>query len=52
VGVTAIRLLHDLVDDELRVTSDVEPLDPKLGGNVQAVDEVIIFRHIVYCTEV
>jgi hypothetical protein len=32
-GVAAIRLPHDLVDDELRVAVDVKPLDPDLGGD-------------------
>jgi hypothetical protein len=42
---------HDLVDNELRVATDVEPLDPDLGGDVQAIDESLIFRHIVCCVE-
>jgi hypothetical protein len=33
-GVMAIRLPHDLVDNELRVTADVKPLDLELGSNV------------------
>jgi hypothetical protein len=28
LGVMAARLLHYLIDDELRVSSDVEALDP------------------------
>jgi hypothetical protein len=52
VGVTLIRLPHDLVADELRVTVDVKPLDLKLSGNVLAVNEVLIFCHIVCCTEI
>jgi hypothetical protein len=51
-GVTAIRFPHDLVDDELRVLADVEPLNPKHDGNAQAVDEGLIFYHIVGCTEI
>jgi hypothetical protein len=42
VGVMTVRLPHDLVDDELRVTTDVKPLDPKLDGDAQAVDEGLI----------
>jgi hypothetical protein len=37
-----VRLPDDLVDDELRVTTDVKPLDPKLDGDAQAVDEGLI----------
>jgi hypothetical protein len=33
VGVIAVRLSHELVDDELRVTVDVKPLDPELSGD-------------------
>jgi hypothetical protein len=47
VGVTAIRLPHDLVDKELRVTTDVKPLDLELDGDAQVVDEGFIFCHIV-----
>jgi hypothetical protein len=51
-GAMAIQLPHDPVDDELRVFVDVvEPLDPELGGDAQAFDESLIFRHIVGCTE-
>jgi hypothetical protein len=50
-GITAIRLPHDLVDDELRIVMDVKPLDPELGGDVQAVDEGLILHHIVSCVE-
>jgi hypothetical protein len=32
-GVMAIRLPHDLVDDELKVTTNVKPLDPELIGD-------------------
>ena len=32
-GVVTARLLHDLVDDQLRVTLDVEALDAQLDGN-------------------
>jgi hypothetical protein len=46
-GVMAIRLPHDLVDDELRVTTEVKPLDPELDGDAQTVDVGIIFHHIV-----
>jgi hypothetical protein len=41
-----------LVDDELRVAADVKPLNPELGGDAQAVDQCLIFYHIVGCEEV
>jgi hypothetical protein len=33
-GVIAVRLSHELVDDELRVTVDVKSLDPELNGDL------------------
>jgi hypothetical protein len=51
-GVTAVRLPHDLVDDELRVTTNVKPLDLELSGNAYAIDEGLILRHNVGYTEV
>jgi hypothetical protein len=41
-----------LVDDELRVAADVKPLNPEFGGDAQAVDQCLIFCHIVGCEEV
>jgi hypothetical protein len=38
VGVMIVRLSHDLIDDELRVSVDVKPLNPKFSGDVQTVD--------------
>jgi hypothetical protein len=32
--VMTIRLPHNLVDNELKVTADVEPLDPELNSDV------------------
>jgi hypothetical protein len=52
VGVTTVRLPHDLVDDELRVTTNVKPLDPELGGNAEVVDEGLVLHQIVGHTEV
>jgi hypothetical protein len=40
-----------LVDDDLRVTADINPLNPKLDGDAHAVDKCLIFRHIVGCKE-
>ena len=36
-----------LVDDQLGVAPDVEALDAQLGGDTQAIDERLIFGHIV-----
>ena len=41
------RLLHDLVDDQLGVTPDIEASDTKLDGDVQVIDERLILGHIV-----
>jgi hypothetical protein len=43
----AAQLLHDLADDELRVAPNVQPSDPYLNNDVQAVDERFILSHIV-----
>jgi hypothetical protein len=51
VGITSVQFPHDLVDNELRFTTDVKPLDPKNGSDAQAVEEGLIFCHIVYCVE-
>jgi hypothetical protein len=51
-GVAVVQLSHDLVDDELRVTADVKPMNPKLDGDVQTVDGCLIFHLIVGCTKV
>jgi hypothetical protein len=42
-----VRLPHDLVDNELRITMDVKLLDPELSSDAHAVDEGLIFRHII-----
>jgi hypothetical protein len=41
-----------LVNDELRVSSNVEALDPQLGSNVEAVDKSLVFWYIVRDSEV
>jgi hypothetical protein len=46
-GVTTIQLPHDLVDNELRATLDVKPLDPKLGSKAQTIDMGLVLHHIV-----
>jgi hypothetical protein len=47
VGVAAVQLPHELVDDELRVIVDVKWLDPELDGDAQAIDEGLVLCHIV-----
>jgi hypothetical protein len=47
LGAVVARLLHDLVDDELRVAPNVQPSDPQLNGDVQAIKECSILGHIV-----
>jgi hypothetical protein len=50
--VMAVRLPHYLVDDEFRITTDVKSLDPKLDGNAHAIDECLVFCHIIGHEEV
>jgi hypothetical protein len=50
-GVVAIRLPHDLVDNELRAIAYVKMLNHELSSNAQVVDECLIFHHIVGRTE-
>src|SRR5688572_26500585 len=45
--VAAVGVLHDLVDDELRVTAGVEAPDPYLDGDSQPVDQSLVLSHIV-----
>jgi hypothetical protein len=45
--VTTVGVLHDLVDDELRVTASVEASDPQLDGDAQPVDQSLVLSHIV-----
>jgi hypothetical protein len=52
VGVTAVRLPHDFVYNELRVTMNVKPLNPELSGDVQVIDECLVFHHIIGREEV
>ena len=40
-------LLHDLVDDQLRVVANVESLSTKLDGDAQSVDEGLVFYGVV-----
>ena len=47
LGIVVARLLHDLVSYQLGVALDIEASDAQLDGNAQAVDECLIFGHIV-----
>ena len=46
-GAFARGLLHDLVDDQLRVAANVESCSAKLDGDAQSVDEGLIFYGVV-----
>jgi hypothetical protein len=50
--VSAVGVLHDLVDDELRVTASVKASDPQLDGDSQPVYQSLVLRHIVGRREV
>jgi hypothetical protein len=50
--VVAARVLHDLVNHELRVFPDVEALDVGFDDNSEAVEEGLILRHTVGREEV
>jgi hypothetical protein len=41
------RILHDLIDYELRVSPDVEALDVGLDGDSEAAEEDLILCHVV-----
>jgi hypothetical protein len=45
--VMATRVLHDLVDHELRVSPHVEALDAHLDGDSKAAEEGLVLRHVV-----
>jgi hypothetical protein len=45
--VVIARVLHDLVDHELRVSRHVEVLDARLNGDFEAAKEGLILGHVV-----
>jgi hypothetical protein len=45
--VVTTRVLHDLVDHELRVSPHVETLDAHLDGDSEAAKEGLVLRHVV-----
>jgi hypothetical protein len=52
LGVVVALVFHNLVDDELRVTSDIQTSDAQLDGDAQAINKHLILRHIVRSREV
>ena len=51
-GVMTIRVLHDLVDDELRIAPYVETPHSKFDGDLQAVDKSFVLGCVVGGSEV
>jgi hypothetical protein len=47
-----VRLSHYLIDIELRVSTDVKPLNPEFGGDAQTTVQCLVLYHIVASTEV
>src|SRR6185295_6381537 len=45
------RLLHDLIDDELRVPAYVEALDAEFDGDAEATEEGLVLHHVVRSRE-
>jgi hypothetical protein len=45
--VLTTRILHDLVDHELRVPPNVEALDAYLDGDSEAAEKGLVLRHVV-----
>jgi hypothetical protein len=50
--VVKTRILHDLVNHELRAPPNVEAFDACFDGDSEATKEVLVFRHVVGCREV
>jgi hypothetical protein len=45
--IVATRVLHDLVNHELRVSPDVEMFDACFDGNSEAAEEGLVLCHVV-----
>jgi hypothetical protein len=45
--VITTRVLHDLVNHELRVSPDVEAFDARLDGDLEAAKKGLILHHVV-----
>jgi hypothetical protein len=50
--VLAARILHELVDHELRVSPHVKALDARLDGDSKAAEEGLVLCHVVRRMEV
>jgi hypothetical protein len=50
--IVAARVLHDLVDYELRISPDVEALNVGLDGDSEAAKEGLVLCHVVRRGEV
>jgi hypothetical protein len=48
LGITATQALHDLIDHELGVASNVEVSDPELDGNSQPYNERLVFGDVIW----
>ena len=46
-GAFARGFLHDLVDDQLRVTVDIQPRGAELDDDAQSIDEGLVFCGVV-----
>jgi hypothetical protein len=45
--IVATRVLHDLVNHELRVSPDVETFDACLNGDSEAAKKGLVLHHVV-----
>jgi hypothetical protein len=45
--VVAARVLHDLVDQELRIPPHVETFDAYLDGDLEAAEQGLVLGHVV-----
>jgi hypothetical protein len=45
--IVATRILHDLVNHELRVPPDIEAFDACLDGDSEAAEEGLVLCHVV-----
>jgi hypothetical protein len=47
LGIVIVRVLHDLVNHELGITTNIEVSDPEFDGDAQPVNESPILSYIV-----
>jgi hypothetical protein len=45
--IAAVRVLHDLVNNELRVATSVEAPNPYLDGDAQSINQGLVLGHVV-----